>query len=231
MGQKWYEIWNRRNSENLDSLELKDLIALNGFDSGAGKIEEEDWREYARWVSKKLELSQSNSIFEVGCGCGAFLFALRDCVELEVGGIDYGAGLIKTAKSIFPEGDFQCLEAAQMDLSKKYDFVISNSVFHYFDESYAYDVLVKMLQKSIKGVCILEIPDINKKSEAEKLRRNIMSVEAYEKKYAGLHHTYYDREWFVNFAKDQGFQCEIFNGCIPNYQQNFFRFGCLISKH
>ena len=86
MGNNWKEIWNRRNSIKNTNLDLSDLIALDGFDAGAGKIEIEDWREYVHRVSQKLNLQAGNSVFEVGCGAGAFLYALTEQIELKVGG-------------------------------------------------------------------------------------------------------------------------------------------------
>lgn len=74
MGNKWQEIWNRRHADEHSILTLHDLIALDGFDGGAGKIEVEDWREYVRRVAKKLNLKDGNSVYEVGCGGGGHFF-------------------------------------------------------------------------------------------------------------------------------------------------------------
>lgn len=230
MADRWHEIWNRRSANEGAALDLADLIALDGFDSGAGKIGIGDWREYARRVSGKIGLKGGNSVYEVGCGCGAFLYALREHVDIRVGGNDYGAGLIDTARKVFPESDFQCVEAAQIDTSGKYDYVIANSVFHYFHLDYALQVLTKMLDKATLAVCILDIPDLQTKEAAEALRRDILSPEEYEKKYAGLNHTYYTRGGLAAMCTELGCTCETFDGCVPNYEQSQFRFGCLIKK-
>jgi len=230
MEDRWHEIWDRRNASEAAVLDLNYLIALDGFDSGAGKIEIDDWREYVRRVSDKLDLKDGNSVYEVGCGCGAFLKALCERLDLKVGGGDYSSGLIQTALRVFPDSDFQCIEAAMIDPATPYDYVISNGVFHYFDLDYAREVLTRMLDKASRAVCVLEVPDLKTKDQAEKLRRDILSPEQYEKKYAGLHHTYYDRDWFSSIAAERGMRCEIFDGCIPNYAQNQFRFGCQIRK-
>ena len=230
MEDRWLEIWSRRSGTGAAVLDLNYLIALDGFDSGAGKIGIDDWQEYARRVSEKLDLRDGNSIYEVGCGCGAFLYALRERHDLKVGGNDYGSGLIETAQRVFPGDDFQCIEAVNIDPVPPYDYVISNSVFHYFTLDYAKQVLARMIDKASLAVCILEIPDIKTKDQAEKLRRDMLSPEEYKKKYAGLHHTYYDRNWFAKVASERGMYCETFNGFVPNYAQNEFRFGCVILK-
>jgi trans-aconitate methyltransferase len=228
MGNKWQAIWENRKGG--DILNLENLIALDGFDSGAGKIASSDWREYAQRIIKLLEIKDGNSIYEVGCGCGAFLYALNEHTKIKVGGNDYSRELIHTASRVFPESDFQCMEASNINSEIKYDFVISNSVFHYFNLNYARDVILKMLEKATQSICILEIPDLKTKNQAESLRRNFLSEAEYEKKYEGLHHTYYSREWFSSLAKELNVNCQIFNGCIPNYAQNEFRFGCILHK-
>lgn len=74
------------------------------------------------------------------------------------------------------------------------------------------------------------MPDLKTKDEAEALRREALTQVEYEKKYAGLTHTYYDRNWFREQAEKYGCDCELFDGCVPNYAQNRFRFGCVIRK-
>ena len=230
MDNKWYEIWAQRQVNDSESLTLENLIALDGFDSGAGKIEVNDWREYTRLAAEKLNIKESNSVYEVGCGSGAFLYALSEHISLNVGGNDYSDSLIKAAKQIFPKGDFECLEARSINTSNTYDFVISNSVFHYFDLTYGKDVLKKMIEKAKHAVCILEVPDINTKEKSERIRREMLSAKEYESKYSGLQHTYYDRDWFISIAVENGLTCEIFDGFVPNYAQNKFRFGCIMRK-
>lgn len=232
MYDKWHEIWGRRNASDEINITLEDLIALDGFDSGAGKIAVEDWQEYARRITEKLNITNGKSVYEVGSGSGAFLFALRQLNDIDVSGCDYSAGLINTAQCVFPSQDFQCIEAIEIDPRVKKDFVISNAVFHYFELNYAREVLVKMLHKANVGgsVCILEIPDLKTREQAESLRRTSLTFEEYEKKYSGLHHTYYERNWFVSLAAEYGLKCETFDGCVPNYAQNQYRFGVLIRK-
>ena len=58
----------------------------------------------------------------------------------------------------------------------------------------------------------------------------MLSPEEYKRKYSELQHTYYDRGWFTSIAVENGLTCETFNGFVPNYAQNEFRFGCIIRK-
>ena len=227
----WKEIWNRRSFSADEKLSLDALIKLDGFDSGAGRIAADDWQTYADIISAKLNIKNGDSVYELGCGAGAFLFALRERLSLKVGGLDYSSALIDAANHAMPDGDFMATEAKLLDIEPAYDFVISNSVFHYFSEDYATTVLARMVEKAKTAVAIMEIPDLKTKSESETLRRDLLSQEEYEKKYAGLEHTYYDRDWFKAQAAVLGCSCETFDGCVPGYAQNRFRFGAIIKKH
>lgn len=125
MTQSWKEIWNRRTGTGGGGLE--DLIKLDGFDSGAGRIEATDWRTYTAIISNKLGICNGASVFEVGCGAGAFLYALREKTDLLVGGIDYAAGLVGAARPAMPDGCFEVLEANALEIEPQYDYVITNS--------------------------------------------------------------------------------------------------------
>jgi len=228
--QNWKEIWNRRGGIGEGVLDLDALIKLDGFDTGAGRIEADDWRTYAGLIADKLGIRDGETVYEVGCGAGAFLYALRERYSLAVGGLDYSAGLIAAATRAMPDGEFKVAEANAVDTETAYDYVITNSVFHYFGQDYATEVLDRMIRKAKVAVAVMEVPDLQTKGESEALRRDALTQEEYDKKYAGLEHTYYQRDWFRSQAAARGLTCEVFDGCVPNYAQNKFRFGVLFKK-
>jgi ubiquinone/menaquinone biosynthesis C-methylase UbiE len=229
----WYEIWNRRSPAKDRDLTLEDLVALDGFDVGAGAITVDNWRKYAKITVDKLNITDGLSLFEVGCGSGAFLYAMQEICHIIPGGVDYSNNLISAAKRVMPEGSFEACEAIKLDTNKKYDVLISHSVFQYFDLEYANIVLEKMLKKTKqekKVISILEVPDLKFKEESEKLRRNVLTAAKYKEKYYGLQHTYYERKWFRDFAESNDLDCWIFDGYIPEYAQNQFRFNIVMSS-
>lgn len=233
----WKKIWNKRGelskSDFLNSSKIIDkLLELDGFDSPTGFINNKSWIDYIDSLKKKYGISTNDSIFEVGCGSGAFLYPFY-LSSHKVGGIDYSNSLIKSCRKLMPNGDFNLNEAINLDLDNKYDFVVSFSVFFYFNSyEYALSTLEKMYNKSRKGIMILDIPNLQTKEKCEKNRRGILSVEQYEKKYKNLNHLYYDKSFFVEFAKKNNNKFfKIVDQKISNYINNDFRFNFIMIKN
>jgi SAM-dependent methyltransferase len=226
----WGDIWSNRRIEQTESTLLQHLIFLDGFDSGAGRIEEEHWVEYLGFIAGAVSIKAGDSLFEVGCGSGAFLypFFMKGHV---VGGIDYSQTLIAEARKAFPGMNFAVGEAANLNSLDQYDVVLSNGVFHYFpDLDYARGVVERMIGKARKRVAVLEVPDAAVERESEDARRGSLPRGEYDRKYLGLKHLYYDRQWFGDLASAHGCECSIFDQKIRDYGNNQFRFNCIFEK-
>ena len=116
METNWKEIWNRRHAED-EALSgdwpsvFLELKRLNGYDVMEGGVPLNSWLTLHAEMKKRLRISDHASVFEVGCGAGAnlYLFA-RD--GLTVGGTDYAAALVDTARSVLPDAaELYCGEA------------------------------------------------------------------------------------------------------------------------
>jgi len=224
---KWKEVWDARRAGTAPSA-LQALIDLDGFDTGAGRIAEPAWRSYVERIAGLLGMRAGESVFEVGCGAGAFLLPLHEA-GLKVAGVDYSAALVEAARRAIPDGDFVHGEA--LELESRYDYVVANSVFHYFpDAAYADRVLGAMLAAARRGVAVLEVPDVTTRNQAEAARRGALGEEEYRKKYAGLEHRYYAREQLLDAARRAGFEAQILDQSIDGYAQNAFRFNCLMRR-
>lgn len=226
---KWQKIWEKKGKLKDRNITLRKLISMNGFDSGAGKIGVENWKKFIKFISKKLGIKKGDSIYEVGCGAGAFLYQFYKRGH-GVGGGDYSMSLIKIAKRIM-RGDFNVGEARKLNNKRKYDFVVANSVFQYFpDFDYALMVVSEMLDKANKGIGIFDVPNEHLKEKSERARRRSLSKGEYKKKYEGLSHLYYDKNWFYKLGKEYNYKVRIFNQNINNYGNNRFRFNVVIIK-
>lgn len=77
--QNWQEIWSQE--QKVDNAVLEMLIRLSGFyETG---FTNEKWLNYARFIAEKMNIN--GSLFEVGCGCGALLYAMKQ-LNIQIGG-------------------------------------------------------------------------------------------------------------------------------------------------
>ncbi len=230
----WHEIWNKRVIPSHDQptdISLQDLLIADGFDSGAGTLNSlEAWGKYIGFISGKISLAPQDSIFEIGCGSGAFLY-LWYKEGHEVGGIDYSRNLVSLARVVLKGMDLRVMDAISVSTDEKYDIVLSNGVFHYFrDYIYAEKVIERMILKAKKSIAILEVPDLAKKDESETARRGALPCGEYDKKYEGLPHLYYQKEWFNEISRKYGCRIEIFEQNIDGYINSPFRFNIVMKK-
>ncbi len=226
---KWKEIWNKRKNNPGEST-LTSLIKADGFDSGAGLFNEQIWLKFVNGVSDRFCLKETDSLFEVGCGSGAFLYPFY-MNNHKVAGLDYSTALIDIANEAMSDMSFKVMEAIEVEVEDKFDIVVSNSVFQYFSSlDYAKSVLFRMIEKANNKVIILDVNDKSKKEKALSLRKGALSSEEYEKKYAGLDHLFYEKSWFQEMASASNCNIEIFDQDIEGYLNSNFRFNVILSK-
>lgn len=80
----WQDIWESKrldsnmNLQNADTNEvIQELLRCNGFDSKTGSFSIETYRNFIADIFQKAKLGQCDSMYEVGCGAGAFLYAMN----------------------------------------------------------------------------------------------------------------------------------------------------------
>lgn len=154
--------------------------------------------------------------------------------DLDIYGIDYSNSLISVAKNAIKNGTFYCDEAINIDSvfsDKKFDFIFSNSAFHYFpDTNYVFSVIKKAydLLKMGGSIALLDLNDIKTKDIYNKIRKGNMSEDEYNKKYAGLNHLFFDRIEIFRLIESLGFrQIIIEDQHIDGYINNKCRFNII----
>ncbi len=244
---QWIEIWDSRGSTTspvpteggrIPLPSLIDLLHLDGFDVGAGAIEEASWVAYARYVGERLHLEDGSRVFEIGCGAGAFLMALQQRWRLSVGGSDFAPGLLAVAKSVMPEGSFFLADATQpppeamSTLVASSDAVVMNGVLHYFPSLDEVETLIGWLAPLTSRVALLEIPDASTADECEADRSSALPEGDYERLYTrtGLRHLYVDREELRTVVERYGFTVETEDQAIDGYRQSRFRFNAFLTR-
>ncbi len=69
----WQKVWESRKLTTHGSVQ-EQLIRANGFDSGVGEVDIDRYTHFVNYYSELINLKPGESVFEVGCGSGAFLY-------------------------------------------------------------------------------------------------------------------------------------------------------------
>ena len=77
----WKQIWENKSSQLDTHLApdgiLKQLFVLTGFDSKSSSgLDVQNYLDFIRRVFGWAKLEECESLYEVGCGAGAFLYAM-----------------------------------------------------------------------------------------------------------------------------------------------------------
>ena len=235
MSLNWQEIWNKEDRFNKIILDF--LVKADGFDSGGGTFNVEDWIKYTVHLYNLIGIKTNDKLFEVGCGSGAFLYPLYK-KGINVSGIDYSHQLIDIAQKFLPENSFSVEDAADIIRPEKtFDILLSHSVFQYFPNlEYAEKVFKNMVTLSNNKIAILDVCDLDKfeKYHSKRIEKFIaegFSKEEYEKKYKGLDHLFYEKDWFLDLARKYNLQANIIDQNYKNYGNSEFRFNVFLEKN
>ena len=233
MSEVWRSIWNRKS--RIDDALLEFLLKIDGFDSGPGSFSAKDWKRYTSHIYKLLKIEPKDSIYEVGCGAGAFLYPLT-VKGNAVSGIDYSSELVTWGNKVLDNACLVVGDAVKMEADKKFDILVSHGVFHYFSSlEYAKNVTNLMISKSIKSANILDVNDFEKKDEYQEERIRIFcekggSREDYLARYNGLDHLFYPKNFFREIAIDFGISVEIQDQVFLDYGNSAFRYNVMFKK-
>lgn len=235
----WKNVWEKRSIDEkiLNSgdrramiLELKRAIGFDIVDDVMmydAYIEEHEMvkRNLSHGVRSSIELS---SIYEIGCGNGGNIFLFEE-EGIKCGGIDFSHSLIDMARKICRSDDLTCGEAVDAPVDGIYDSVMSDGVFHYFqDELYAERVLKIMLKKSRFSIGIVGVHDLAKKEAFLENRKRL--IENYEERYKDLPKLFLPKEFFEKFAFEHQLDINFPQYDMPGYWNNDFIFHCFMYK-
>jgi trans-aconitate methyltransferase len=223
--QTWKAVWEARQLDASRPNPLAQLLAADGMDTGFGSVGEQAWRRYVVETARTIGIEPGCSVFEVGCGAGAWLYEL-DRIGCQVAGLDGSAALIGYARQHLPRGQWTVGDAADLDPRPRYDFVVSSGVFLYFPSlDYARTVLERMVQKASMGLLVLDVPDraCRDAALAERMR---IAGDDYGQRYDGLDHLYYERSWFQDALASLGIRRTVVGDqSIEGYINGQYRFN------
>jgi ubiquinone/menaquinone biosynthesis C-methylase UbiE len=229
----WKKIWNK-NAKVIKPKNLNDLLRLNGHSSATSEINQKEWKKYINYFIKKYNIQQNQSILEIGCGCGAFLYFFFK-KNIKCFGIDNSEKLIKIVKKNFKKDNFHVGEANNLSKikNKKIDFIFVNSVFHYFKNSkYAKQVLDEILRISHleTKIIILDVPDKKKYKLWKRSAIKKIGFSEFKKTYRNLKHKFYEKKFFYNYASSKKLNISIFNQTLIKKENSKSRFNIFLNR-
>ena len=228
----WLKIWKKKGIKLKDST-IDKIIAADGFDSTFGGFNKKNWFVYIKTIFLNINIKKNFEILEYGCGASAFLNFFYN-KKFNLYGIDYSKELIKKAKKYFPNIKFKCGEISKIkSFNKKFNLIISHSVFHYFDNyRYAKSLMKEMLLNlDSKGyICILDIPDKDKEQKFKKELINQIGSKEYKIKYGNNTHLFYKKKFFKDFGKQNNLKTYIYNQNFEFYKNSKFRYNIFFQK-
>ena len=226
-GTRWHQVWEARQLSDEHATTLAGLMQADGLDTGFGDVSADAWSVFVQSIIDRLGVRPGQSVYEVGCGAGAFLYEF-DQAGAAVAGLDYSNALITIARQAMPWGNFAVAEAAALDVHPLADFVVSCGVFLYFDTlEYATRVIGKMAAKARIGVAVLDVPDLDLRDRAMASRvATVGGPEAYRARYKGLDHLYYRRDWIREAFERAGlYEITVEDQEVAGYDNGAFRFN------
>lgn len=226
MTDRWREIWSSRSGhEELPRLER--ALQLDGFDAPGNAITPAHWRAYVLAMATRMRITPGATLFEVGCGAGAFLIPLAEA-GFAVGGIDYSPSLIEVGRSLSPSARLEVADAADLDVSEQYDHVFCHSVFQYLPtHERAHQVLTRMASKSKTSVGILDVGDAACRDRSIAARRAYEGRD-YDDRYAGLSHLYFERDWFMSAASELGYAPAFYDSDLEGHRNAAHRYSVVL---
>jgi len=229
----WKDVWRIKGAKAPNALQPPDLMALNGYDTGAGCADFEAMATFAETCARRLDIGPHTELLEIGCGGGAWLYH-HFIAGTPVNGADISPGHLKVAKYLMPGGTFVCADATNLPYpDASFDIVFAGACFLCLPDwdhaQKGISEIARTMRDGGRGA-ITDLPDLDRKSEGERVRRGTLGEAEYERLYAGLKHQYFDRKQIVDVAGALGLQATTTTQEIAGYGNSPYRFNLWLEK-
>ncbi|MGE0461682.1 MAG: class I SAM-dependent methyltransferase [Vicinamibacterales bacterium] len=133
---------------------LEALMAADGTLEGSAEAE---WRDFVEHVVETLDVGPGTSVWDAGCGAGAFLYPLWENGYV-VGGMDQAASLVERARAAMPQGVFIDAAPTSLDPAEPWDVVVASRGFSSLaDVDAVRGVLARMAAKATHAIAALGV--------------------------------------------------------------------------
>lgn len=148
----WRRVATEHATPPLASLLDADGPAAAGHDEGR-------WFDFVEHVMETLDAGPGTSVWDAGCGVGAFLYPLH-VNGYRVGGMDRSAARIALARSAMPTGRFESGNPVQLDPTEPWSVVVaSHGLEGCRDLDEVRALLARMTAKATHAVALLQVDE------------------------------------------------------------------------
>lgn len=222
--KNWNEIWSSRTGK-AGAVEWSDLLRANGYDGAQSNLNVENLSAALNRYAREIRLERGDSVYEIGCGAGAFLHQWSHQGHA-VGGCDLSQPLVDCAKEALPKGNWSQAAAHEFPVGGRWDHLVSFGLCLYLTPVEVEDLIVRMVMKAKRSVSIYDIPDESKQWACEEERERL--IPDYKNRYAGLHHYYHSKERIAAKLAALGLSVTIKDQDIPGYENGKWRFNLFV---
>ena len=215
----WKKFWKLKKNK-LVSYNNRLLLNQNGWGHGPGYFSLKNYKKSQRKVYKIIKILQKESILDYGSGNGLFasyfLKKVKKVYCYDISGVSIEIGKLNFKEIFFLK---------KIKLNNRYDHVICSSVFQYLSYKEAIKLLNFFNKISKKSFFIIDVSNLETKVEHLTFRKKFIL----NSKYSLPNHTYFKKDFFINFAKKNSLFVNFFNNVLLN-KQTKFRFSVLFKK-
>lgn len=105
---------------------------MNGIASNRDKWIKKNKYYYEKLIEfLKFNIPEGSNVIEIGCGTGYILNSLNPSKGV---GIDISSGMINVSKEKYPQYDFYLMDAENITIDEKFDFIIVSDTIGYFED-------------------------------------------------------------------------------------------------
>jgi ubiquinone/menaquinone biosynthesis C-methylase UbiE len=122
---------------------------MNTFDKISEKYEEKSLvqQKAALKLFDLLKIGANDDIIDIACGPGHITKWLSHSTRGRITGIDISEGMIRQARSLYPEIEFRQIAVEDMDYESEFDIAFCNSAIQWFFDP---DIAISAIYSSLK---------------------------------------------------------------------------------
>lgn len=180
--EQWSSLYDMLYTNSKDVSNLKTNFATWNDSYTGNEIPEIEMKEWLDSTVRRIQYLKPNSILEIGCGTGMYLFRLQeDCefyhgIDISKEAVAYVNRVMASNKEKYCNVKLECTDTKSFldNTNSTYDFVLMNSVVQYFPNA---DYLVDIIGKLVSHVTdngIIYLGDIRNYALQEVFQTSIM---------------------------------------------------------